>query len=70
MSGKPIVHKDTCECAWCKRRRKKQASRDEDQRRLEAGEVTREELNRENSMFPPEFIKNCTIDWSKIKCPK
>lgn len=33
------------------RAREKQASRDEDQRRLDAGEVTREELRRENSMF-------------------
>ena len=33
------------------RAREKQASRDEDARRLAAGEVTREELARENSPF-------------------
>jgi hypothetical protein len=33
------------------RRREKQASRDEDARRLAAGEVTPEQLNRENSFF-------------------
>ncbi len=35
----------------CERAAEKQASRDEDARRLAAGEVTREELARENSPF-------------------
>lgn len=33
------------------RAREKQASRDEDDRRVAAGEITREELSRENSPF-------------------
>jgi YgiT-type zinc finger domain-containing protein len=33
------------------RAREKQASRDEDQRRLDAGEITREELRKENGKF-------------------
>lgn len=33
------------------RRREKQASRDEDQRQLDAGEITREELAKRNGSF-------------------
>jgi hypothetical protein len=45
------------------RRRQKQESRDQDARRLAAGEVTPEQLNQENSFFaglPPEPV------WSEL----
>jgi len=62
--------------AWCnlsametfdpkKRAAEKQASRDEDARRLAAGEVTQEELRRENSFIPLELIKRCRIVCNK-----
>lgn len=41
----------------------KQASRDEDARRLAAGEVTREQLWKENTFLPAD---KTSIDWSKI----
>jgi hypothetical protein len=48
-----------------KRAAEKQASRDEDARRLAAGEVTQEELRRENSFIPLELIKRCRIVCNK-----
>lgn len=54
-----------------KRRAEKQASRDEDARRLAAGEVTREELAKENGLFSSPAIRNMKVvkRWAK-KDPK
>ena len=43
------------------RRAEKQRSRDEDARRLAAGEVTREELARENGLFSSPVISNMRV---------
>ena len=47
------------------RAEEKQASRDEDARRLREGEVTAEELRRQNSFFNPDLP--ISIDFSSIK---
>ncbi len=49
------------------RRREKQASRDEDARRLAAGEVTPAELARENSPF--SGLRIGPIDYSRTGLP-
>lgn len=41
----------------------KRASRERDARRLASGEVTREQLARENSFLPPEFMARLVIDY-------
>lgn len=43
------------------RRAEKQKSRDEDARRLAAGEVTKDELGRENGLFSSPIISNMRI---------
>ncbi|MFW2349832.1 hypothetical protein [Qipengyuania sp.] len=43
------------------RRAEKQKSREEDARRLAAGEVTKEELGRENRLFSSPIISNMRI---------
>lgn len=48
------------------RAREKQASRDEDARRLAAGEVTREELAQENGLFHGWKFR---INWSEMGLP-
>lgn len=48
------------------RSKQKQTSRDEDQRRLDAGEVTREELRDENSAFK-DIAKTAKPLWNKGK---
>lgn len=45
----------------------KQASRDEDARRLAAGEVTRSQLQAENAFLPAEHAR---IDWDKVTPPE
>lgn len=50
------------------RRREKQASRDEDARRLAAGEVTPAELARENSPF--SGLRIGPIDYSRTGLPR
>lgn len=44
-----------------KRRAEKQKARDEDARRLAAGEITREELARENGLFSSRIISNMRV---------
>ncbi len=51
-----ISHFDPAE-----RARQKQASRDEDARRLAAGEITRSELRRENGMVSGMDLSNASI---------
>lgn len=59
--GDPVASLD--EIRHPDRAAEKQASRDEDERRLAAGEVTREELARENSWLP---VDKARIDYSKV----
>ena len=51
-----------------KRAEEKQAARDENQRKLDSGEITVEELRRKNGHFSSLAI--LPIDFSKIKHPK
>ena len=46
------------------REQEKQASRDEDQRRLDDGEVTREQLREENGAFA---FPNARLMWEKAR---
>lgn len=53
---------DTSEDPFERRKR----SRAEDARALAAGEVTAEELQRRNSIIPPDFWENAKIDWEQL----
>lgn len=44
-----------------KRRAEKQEARDEDARRLEAGEITKDELGSENGLFSSPIISNIRL---------
>ncbi|MDF1755518.1 MAG: hypothetical protein P1U89_22200 [Verrucomicrobiales bacterium] len=49
------------------RLREKAESRKDDFERLNRGEVTAEELQRENSIFPEGWVvANCSLDWDVI----
>ncbi len=61
-----ICHKACTKSLAGERAAEKQASRDEDQRRLDSGEVTREQLREENSAFG-ELARTATIIWPKNK---
>ena len=47
------------------RKKEKEESRKRDQERLDAGEDP-EVIQRENSIFPPDFFKDLKIDFSKF----
>ena len=46
----------------------KKRLRREDRTRIERGEATPEEIQRENSIFSKEDIASMKIDWSKAVC--